>query len=114
MKPKYRRKNEYQVHFYMTKKEYEALKQKVEISGLTLTEYCKCVLNKSEVKAAPPADFFFLVREVKRVGTNLDQLLHKLNATGRYSDSEIRDCIDEIHDIDNLLFKTFTSGDGGS
>ena len=58
-----------------TREELDALNGKARRAGLSRESYCRHILNGAEVKEAPPADVPTLIREVRRVGCNIDQLL---------------------------------------
>ena len=69
------RKRNCRVEIYFTKTELEVLTKKVRKAGLSREGYCRRILNGAEVKEAPPADVPLLIREVRRVGYNIDQIL---------------------------------------
>lgn len=68
------RKRNYRVEIYFTKNELEALMKKVRKAGLSREGYCRRILNGAVVKEHPPAEVPLLIREVRRVGFNIDQL----------------------------------------
>ena len=63
-----------QIHFRVSKSEYDAIKNKVEKSGLSMSEFARKTFLDKKIVSAPPADFPALIREIKRVGGNLNQL----------------------------------------
>lgn len=68
-----KRTHEMKIRF--TREELDALNGKARRAGLSRESYCRHILNGAEVKEAPPADVPTLIREVRRVGCNIDQLL---------------------------------------
>ena len=76
------RNRNHRVEIYFTKNELEALTKKVRRSGLSREGFCRRVLNGTEVKEAPPADVPVLIREVRRVGNTLNQIMKRANALG--------------------------------
>ena len=96
-----------QLHVRVLPSEYEKFKEKAAESGLSLSEYTRRVLIGEQIVAAPPADYFDLVREVKRVGSNLNRLLRKLNALGIVHDLELKRCEREIHETVKVLYQAF-------
>lgn len=91
-----------------TKAEMDSLNKKSKKAGRSREGYCRQILNDSVVKEAPPADFYGLMREVKRVGSNLDQLLKLANSKGLLDVSAIRKSLDEIHGTEQMLWDTFS------
>ena len=65
-----------------TRAELDALTKKSRKAGLSREGYCRRILNGAVVKENPPADVPMLIREVRRVGYNIDQILKLANAKG--------------------------------
>ena len=65
-----------------TRAELDALTKKAWKTNYSREGFSRAVLNGVEVKEAPSADALLLLRELKRVGYNLDQLLKRANAIG--------------------------------
>ena len=58
-----------------TRGELDALTKKSRKAGLSREGYCRRILKGAVVKENPPVDVPTLIREVRRVGYNIDQLL---------------------------------------
>ena len=101
-----------QVHFRVTPSEMESIKKNTDKSGLRLSEYARRILMGEVVVAAPPADLNILIREIKRVGSNLHQVLQKLNVLGIAHPLELERCADEISEVLNLIYRTYRPGKG--
>lgn len=96
-----------QIHFRVTPGEYRKIQDDVNNSGLRLSEYARRIFKGETVVAAPPADLNVLIREMKRVGSNLNQLLKKLNVLGIAHPLELERCATDIHDVLNLIYQTY-------
>ncbi len=101
-----------QIHLRVTPDEYNSIKKRAAETGLNMSEFSRRILIGEKVITAPPADFFVLIKEVKRVGSNLNQLIRKLNVLGIAHSMEIERCIRDIQETKNMLYKTFTPGKG--
>ena len=101
-----------QIHFRVTPTEFEMIKKNVKKSGLSISEYGRRVLTGEKVISAPPADFFLLLREIKRVGSNINQILRKINALGIAHSLELERCAKDTHEVINLLYRTYRPGKG--
>ena len=84
------RKRNCRVEIYFTKTELENLTKKVRKSGLSREGYCRRILNGAVVKEAPPAELPLLIREVRRVGYNIEIYFPMKNV--RYI--AVNDCVD--------------------
>ena len=101
-----------QIHFRVTQKEYEIIKTKVEQSGLSMSEFARKTFLDKKIVSAPPADFPALIREIKRVGGNLNQLVRKLNTLGIAHSLDLENCENEIRETERMLYRTFRPGKG--
>ena len=54
----------------------------VRRTRLSREEVVRRLLDGAEIKEAPPADVPLLLREIKRVGNNINQILALANAKG--------------------------------
>ena len=90
------RKRNCRVEIYFTKTELETLTKKVRKSGLSREGYCRRILNGAVVKEAPPAELPLLIREVRRVGYNIDQLLKRANAIGLMDVPQMRKVLETV------------------
>ena len=90
------RKRNCRVEIYFTKTELETLTKKVRKSGLSREGYCRRILNGAVVKEAPPAELPLLIREVRRVGYNIDQLLKRANSIGLLDVPQMRKVLENV------------------
>ena len=101
-----------QVHFRVTQKEFEEINENKEKTGLRLSEYARRMLMGETIVEAPPADLNILIREIKRVGSNLNQLIKKLNVLGVAHPLELDRCAQDLHEVINLIYETYHPGKG--
>lgn len=104
------RKRNCRVEIYFNDDELAVLTEKVRKSGLSRESYCRQVLNGSQVREAPPADVPALIREVRRVGSNLEQVLRRANAIGLLDVPELRRTVEEIHTAGTIITDAYTTG----
>lgn len=62
-----------------TKSEMDSLTKKARKANMSREGYCRRILNGSEVKEAPNADVAELIREIRRSGSNINQILKIAN-----------------------------------
>ena len=100
------------VYIRVSPEELEAIKKNQDKAGLRLSEYARRLLMGEVVVAAPPADLNYLIRELKRIGSNLNQLLKKLNVLGVAHPLELERCAGDIREVLNLIYETYRPGKG--
>lgn len=101
------RKRNRRVEIYFTEDELSSLMQKVRQSGLSREAFCRAALLGVKLKEAPPADYYKLIMEVRRVGTNINQILQKANAIGLLDVPMIRKALEDNYTTEEMLWDTF-------
>ena len=103
------RKRNRRVEIYFTEDELSSLMQKVRQSGLSREAFCRAALQGVKIKEAPPADYYKLIMEVRKVGTNINQILHKANTLGFLDVPMIKKALKDNHTTEDMLWDTFTT-----
>lgn len=98
------------INLRVTPEEYISIKEKSKKASLSVSELIRRLLDDETIVEAPPVDFYAMIREIKRVGSNLDQVLHKLNAAGIAHPLELKRCANRIWEVIDLLYKTYSPG----
>ncbi len=101
------KKKDVRVYIRVSQDELDTIKKNQDKAGLRLSEYARRLLMGEIVVAAPPADLYDLIRELKRIGSNLNQLLKKLNVLGIAHPLELERCAGDIREILNLIYETY-------
>jgi len=101
----------------LSESEYAAFQERCKVSGLSQSEYLRKAITGAKVETViriggVNREFLDSLndtnREIVRVGTNLNQIAHHLNADGEMPTplaDEIHDCIGELTDLRFLLLQ---------
>ena len=92
-----------------TKCELDALTKKARKSGLSREGFSRHILNGAVVKENPPADVPVLIREVRRVGYNIDQLLMIAHSKNWLSAKELEKALESNRAAEKLIVDTYTT-----
>ncbi len=92
-----------------TRGELDALTKKSRKAGLSREGYCRRILNGAVVKEAPPAEVPMLIREVRRVGYNIDQLLKRANSIGLLDVPQLRKDVADLRTVEKLIVDAYTT-----
>ena len=92
-----------------TKCELDALTKKARKSGLSREGFSRRILNGAVVKENPPADVPMLIREVRRVGYNIDQLLMIARSKNWLSVKELEKALESNRAAEKLIVDTYTT-----
>ena len=92
-----------------TRAELDALTKKARKSGFSREGFSRRILNGAEVKEAPPAELPLLIREVRRVGYNIDQLLKRANSIGLLDVPQLRKALEDNRAVEKMIVDTYTT-----
>ena len=104
-----------QILIRVTPSEYQAIRMKAAKSGMTVSAFIRHCTQEETIMEAPPIEFNKLIAEMKRVGTNLNQLLYQLQIQNMCKSEESIICRheefiqvrDEIFDAIKLVYSAF-------
>jgi hypothetical protein len=100
-------KRNQEIKIRLTRDELESLTKKVRRSGYSREAFCRKVLSDVELKEAPPAEYYDMIRELRRVGSNINQVLKKANAAGLLDVPMLRKALDGYKKTEKMLWDTF-------
>ena len=92
-----------------TRAELDALTKKARKTNYSREGFSRAVLNGVEVKEAPPAELPLLIREVRRVGYNIDQLLKRANSIGLLDVPQLRKALEDNRAVEKMIVDTYTT-----
>jgi len=81
------RKRGIRIQVWLNKDENTRLHTSAQKAGLSQESYLRTLINGYVPKELPPPDYFSMMRELHAIGSNLNQLATKANATGHIGPS---------------------------
>lgn len=102
------RKRNCRIEIYFTKDELDTLMTKVQKTNLSREGFCRQVLNAAEVREAPSADVKELLRLMRRIGGNINQLLHRANTVGFVDTVQLRKDLAELRQARQAIMLAYT------
>lgn len=79
------------IQLWLNRKEVDKLNKSVKKSGLSREAYLRHLINGLVPSEAPPPDYYSMMRELYRIGNNLNQIAVKAHTLGvidqRYDES---------------------------
>ena len=105
------RPGKHRVEVYFNSAEYADLQNKVCKTSLTASEFIRRSVKGASIKEAPPADVPYLLREFKRIGNNINQILLIAHTNGFLDTPRLRSALDELKEADRLVFRTYAGKD---
>ena len=94
-----------------TEDELSELKNKARKANLSIGGLVRRAVRDLEVKEAPSADVPMLIREVRRVGCNIDQLLKIANAKELLDVPQLRKALADNRTVEKMIMDVYTMTD---
>lgn len=91
-------RREKRVHVLFTEAEFSYAQQAAEAAGVTVSAYLRSTALGQRPKAKPARVASELVRELNRIGVNLNQFLRMFHRGRNPHDADIRFCLQELQD----------------
>lgn len=98
-----------QIIIRLSDEELADLNEKVSRAGGSRESFCRHILNGAMVKEAPSIDSIEMLRELKRIGYNLNQVLKRANTIGLLDVPELRRVVDEVRLTTESILDAYTT-----
>lgn len=76
------RKRDIRAQVWLNEAESQRLRDNAKKTGLSQENYLRSLINGYTPKELPPIDFYNMMRELRAIGSNINQLAVKANTTG--------------------------------
>ncbi len=96
-----------EIKIRLTSKELGKLNRNVSATTMNREQYIRSLINGFSPKEAPPADYYKLICDVRKVGSNINQLLKVANSSGLLDVPKIRSTLESIRKTEQMLWDTF-------
>ncbi len=93
----------------LTDEEHDTLKEQSTRTGRCMSDVIRAAWKKMKIVELPPADFSETVLQLRRIGSDLNQLTRAANA-GEVNIPEIKSVLGEIAAVDKRLTKILSGG----
>ena len=97
-----------EMHLRLTPEEKETLTEKAKLARLSREEFCRRVLGGAVVCEAPTADVKEQLRLMRRIGGNINQLLHRANTVGFVDTVQLRKDLAELRQARQAIMLAYT------
>ena len=104
------RKRNCRLEVCFTKDELSDLTKKARKARLSKGGFIRCAVRGLEVKEAPSVETMLLLRELKRVGYNLDQLLKRANSIGLLDVPQMRKVLENVDTAAKTVIASYDDG----
>ena len=104
-----KRTNEIKIR--LTAEEQEDLNAKVKQTLFSREEFCRRAITDKEVKQAPSADIPILIRDIRRAGYNVNQLLKIAESTHLIDAPQMRKVMAQVYLAEKAVVDAYVMED---
>ena len=97
-----------EMHLRLTPEEKKTLTEKAKLARLSREEFCRRILNGAIVKEAPSVDVRQLLRQMRHIGGNLNQLLARANTVGFIDTVQLKKELTELRKAREVIVEAYT------
>ena len=97
-------------HVYLNEEENKILENLCKRLGVNRSVLIRALILGKRLVEAPPVDYKQFIIELRRVGTNLNQLTAKANSIGYINADECRAVLNDVRKLEADISKYFKSG----
>ena len=83
------------------------LKSKANIAGISISAFIRKAINDTEIKQGPSLELAMLIKELNRIGNNINQIAVKANALGFIDTPKLTYELDKLDSIERLIVEAF-------
>ena len=91
----------------LTKDEFDRVTALANASTLSREEFIREALRGTTIRASPPADYDKILRELRRIGSNVHQLLLKARTLEFVDEMMLQESVDAIRHMDRVFTDSF-------
>ena len=105
-----KRSRDIDFHVYLSKDENQILENLCSKLRVNRSVLIRALILGKRLVEAPPVDYKQFIIELRRVGTNLNQLTAKANSIGYINSDECRAVLNEVRKLEADIAKYFKAG----
>lgn len=91
----------------MTEEEYDRVTELAQATVLSREEFIRQALRGTTIRASPPAEYVEILREMRRMGNNVYQLLIKARTLEFVDEIMLQETVDMIRHMDRVFTEAF-------
>ena len=91
----------------MTEEEFDRVTELAQATVLSREEFIREALRGTTIRASPPAEYVEILREMRRMGNNVHQLLIKARTLEFVDEIMLQETVDMIRHMDRVFTEAF-------
>jgi len=99
------RLRKYKFECYLDERENHQLTENAERAGLSKSEYFRKVLAGQKIKELPPMEFYDVLKELRQINNNMNQIAARANSIGFIDISKYKENAAQLQKVIGDLMK---------
>ena len=95
----------------LNESEYTCLHKKAAAAGLSLSAFIRHSINSCEIRACPPPDYHQFIWELRRIGTNIDQILRIAYTKAPLQVPDLKKALTNLSELEDKIDAVYYGGD---
>ena len=101
------RKRNIGIHLFLNEEEFYLLNELSVKTNLSKSQVLRFLLSTSNLIEAPPIEYKVLIRELRAIGNNINQLIVIARSNGILNVSELKKHLDKLDLIEDKMHEAF-------
>ena len=101
------RKRNIDIHLFLNEEEFYLLNELSVKTNLSKSQVLRFLLSTSNLIETPPIEYKVLIRELRAIGNNINQLIVIARSNGILNVSGLKKHLDELDFIENKMHEAF-------
>ena len=98
-------KRNIKIDLRLNKEESDYLNKSVERAGLSREAYLRALIKDKHIKECPPIEFFDVLKALRQISNNINQIAAKANSTGLIDACEYRNNVKWLQSVIGKLME---------
>lgn len=94
----------------LTESEMQRLTDKAKKAGMSREQFCRSILDGAEVRELPNIEYRQFIRELRRIGSNIDQILRIAYTKAPLQVPDLKKALSSLVELEGRISEAYLGG----
>lgn len=94
----------------LTESEMQRLTDKAKKAGMSREQFCRSILDGAEVRELPNIEYRQFIRELRRIGANIDQILRIAYTKAPLQVPDLKKALSSLVELEGRISEAYLGG----
>lgn len=94
----------------LTESEMQRLTDKAKKAGMSREQFCRSILDGAEVRELPNIEYRQFIRELRRIGSNIDQILRIAYTKAPLQVPDLKKALSRLVELEGRISEAYLGG----